>query len=48
MGMVLIEENDRWSVMKRIYFKPAREEMERKIDALKDIARMQKDMAKAA
>lgn len=48
MGSLLIEENDRWSAGKKIYYRAACEELERRAPALVSIARAQRRMREAA
>ncbi|MGN1361811.1 MAG: IS256 family transposase [Eggerthellaceae bacterium] len=48
MGAVLMEENDRWASMGRIYYSPAVEALEEKAEVLVTIAREQRRMKMAA
>ena len=48
MGALLMEENDRWSTMSRIYYSTACRELEKKAGTLVALARRQQDLRKAA
>lgn len=48
MGAFLIEENERWALMNKIYYSPACEELERRMPALIKIAHEQHKLKKAA
>jgi hypothetical protein len=48
MGAVLMEENDRWSAMGKIYYAPACRELDERRADLVVIARRQQDLRKAA
>lgn len=48
MGAVLMEENDRWQAKRKLFFKPAVLELDAKWPQLKAIARLQRDLRKAA
>jgi len=48
MGALLMEENERWSTMSRIYYSTACRELEEKAGALVALARRQQDLRKAA
>ena len=48
MGAVLMEENDRWSSMHKIYYQPACRELDEKKGVLAKIALMQRQMRLAA
>lgn len=48
VGSVLIEENDRWAKVSKHYYSTTVEELEGKSAALVEIARIQKELAKAA
>ena len=48
MGSLLIEENDRWSASRKIYYGTACEELERRVPALVSIARAQRLLREAA
>lgn len=48
LGSLLIETNDRWQASKKVYYKTACEELEKKVDKLAAIARMQRQLRMAA
>ena len=48
MGALLMEENDRWAAMGRMYYSPACKELEERREELVVIARRQQDPRKAA
>lgn len=48
LGALLMEENDRWAAMGKIYYRTACAELDAKTDALVRIARMQRELRKAA
>ena len=48
MGAVLMEENERWSTMGKIYYSPACRELEERAATLITIARNQQDLRRAA
>lgn len=48
MGAVLMEENERWSLQGKLYYKPACEELERRSEALVWIAETQRQLVQAA
>lgn len=48
VGAYLMEENDRWAVKKKLYFKPACEELDAKTAKLIEIARLQRSLVQAA
>lgn len=47
-GAFLMEENDRWAARRRLYYKPAVRELEERRPELLEVARMQRELAKAA
>ncbi len=47
-GAVLMEENERWSSMRKVYYKPAVEALEKRLEVLEGIARMQRQLRLAA
>ncbi|MBQ6585653.1 MAG: transposase, partial [Coriobacteriales bacterium] len=47
-GAFLMEENDRWAARRQLYYKPAVRELEEKRPELLKVARMQRELAKAA
>lgn len=48
VGAFLMEENERWAMMSKVYYSPACRELEEKAGALLMIARAQRQMRKAA
>ena len=48
MGALLMEENDRWAAKRQLYYKPAVRELEERRPDLLKVARMQRELAKAA
>lgn len=48
VGSLLIEENDRWALSRKLYYSPACRELERRAPELVGIARMQRQLGKAA
>lgn len=48
IGMLLIEENDRWALKSKLYYKPAVEQLEEKTSALIEIAHVQQQLRKVA
>lgn len=48
IGMLLIEENDRWALKSKLYYKPAIEQLEEKTSALIEIAHVQQQLRKVA
>lgn len=48
MGAFLMEENERWAAMGRMYYKPSCEELERRVPKLAAIARLQRELRLAA
>ena len=48
MGAFLMEENDRWAAKHKIYYKPAVKALKEKVPALERIAKLQRQLAKAA
>ena len=47
-GAFLMEENDRWAARRQLYYKPAVRDLEEKRPELLKVARMQRELAKAA
>lgn len=47
-GSFLVEENDRWAAMRKVYYSPACKELEGKAEALARIARLQRQVRLAA
>ena len=47
-GAMLIEENDRWAAKRRLYYKPAVEELEERAPRLVEIARRQNELMRVA
>ena len=48
MGAFLMEENDRWAAKRRLYYKPALEELEKSAPRLQEIARAQRELLEVA
>lgn len=48
IGALLVEENDRWALKSKLYYKPAVEQLEEKASALVEIAHVQQQLRKVA